>query len=150
MKAKFVDSSVFIHAYLKPRRTMSPREAAIKEAAKEVVHAVEEGESVLTTVIHLSEIANIVEARLGLLKSLGLVARILSLRNIEVVGVNSEDYGRAIPISERYGVSLNDAIAYLKMKELGIEDIYSFDKHFRSFGDVRVLPELLIDGDERK
>lgn len=148
MKAKFVDSSVFMHAYLKPRRAMSPREAAIKGAAEEVIRAVEGGEPVLTKAVHLSEIANMIEARLGLLKSLGLVARILSLRNVEVVDVNSEDYGGAITISERYGVSLNDAIACLKMKELSIEEIYSFDKHFRSFGDVKVLPELFIDGNE--
>ena len=139
-EVKFLDSSVFIHAYLKPRRNLTQKEEAIKEAAKAVISKVEKGEPVVTTVVHVSEIANIVESRLGLSKSLGLVAGFLGMENIRIMEVSKDDYEAAISISQSHGVSLNDAIAYLKMKSENIKTIYSFDKHFRNFGDIIVLP----------
>lgn len=140
METRFLDSSVFLHAYLKPRRPLKPREAEVKEEAKEIVARVEEGEPVVTTAVHVSEIANIVESRLGLAESLGLVARLLTLDNVEVLEVTVRDYEEALPVSQRYGVSINDAIAYIKMKERGLEEIYTLDKHFSNLPGVRVLP----------
>jgi len=139
-EAKFLDSSIFIHAYLKPRRNLTQKEEAIKEAARTIISRVEKGEPVITTVVHVSEITNIVESRLGLSKSLGLVAGLLSMENIKIIEVNKDDYKAAVSISQSHGVSLNDAIAYLKMKNENIKIIYSFDKHFRNFGDIAVLP----------
>ncbi len=137
---KFLDSSVFIHAYLKPKRDLTREERAIKEAAKTIVLKVEGGEPVITTVVHVSEIANIIESRSGLLGSLGFVAGLLNMKNVKILGISRNDYEAAIPLSQEYGVSLNDAIAYLKMKEENIKTIYSFDKHFRNFRDITILP----------
>lgn len=139
-EVKFLDSSVFIHAYLKPRRSLTQEEEVVKEAAKAIISRVERGEPVATTVVHVSEIANIVESRLGLSESLGLVAAFLGMGNIKIMEVSRDDYEAAISISESNGVSLNDAIAYLKMKGENIKTIYSFDKHFRNFRDIVVLP----------
>ena len=142
MRVRFLDSSVFLHAYLRPRRRLTPREAAVKEAARRVLVNVEAGEPVVTTVVHVSEIANMVESRVGLAESVGLVARLLSLDNVEVLEVSARDYEGALAVSQRYAVSLNDAVAYLKMREKGVEEAYTFDKHFRSLPGVRVLPKL--------
>jgi len=76
---RFLHSSVFLHAYLKPRRKLKPREQEVKERAKEVVRRVDEqAEEVVTTVVHVVKVTNILEARLGLEKSVRLVWRILT------------------------------------------------------------------------
>jgi len=143
VRARFLDSSVFLHAYLKPKRSLTPREAAVKRAAQEVLVRVEEGEPVVTTVVHVSEVANIVEARLGLSYSIKLVAGILSKENIEILPVEPSDFGTAVDLAERYAVSVNDALAYVKMKEAGVEEAYTFDRHFYNMPGVRVLPQIL-------
>lgn len=130
---RFLDSSVFLHAYLKPRRKLKPREMLIKKEAKNIVRSVDEGEeTVLTTVVHLSEVFNIVESHIGLHYSIYLASRFFSLKNVEIAGVSRVDYEKALAIAERYSVSLNDALAYTKMGEYGIEEIYTFDKHFKN------------------
>ena len=130
---RFLDSSVFLHAYLKPRRKLKPREVLIKNEAKNIIENVDNGkESVLTTVVHLSEVFNIVESRLGLRYSIYIASRIFSLKNVEIAKVDRLDYEKALAIAERYNVSLNDALAYTKMGEYNIEEIYTFNKHFKN------------------
>ena len=142
MRARFLDSSVFLHAYLKPRRPLTPREAVVKEAAKAVLERVEAEEPVITTVVHVSEVANLVESRVGLLESISLIARLISLDNVEVLSVSVSDYEEALAIAQRYAVSLNDAVAYAKMREKGIDEIYTFDKHFKNLPRIKMLPAL--------
>ncbi len=137
---RFLDSSVFLHAYLRKKGAVTPKEREIKRRAKEILSEIEAGEQVLTTVIHISEITNIIEARLGLEASLRLLARILSLKNIKVFEVDEDDYKKAIVIADRFYISLNDAIAYIKMRENNINEIYTFDKHFRNIPDIQVIP----------
>jgi predicted nucleic acid-binding protein len=43
----------------------------------------------------------------------------------------------AVEVAEEVSVGLNDGVAYVLMKENGIEEIYTFDKHFDHFKDVR-------------
>jgi len=142
VKARFLDLSVFLHAYLKPRRPLTGREVAVKAAAQEVLRRVEEGEPVFTTVVHLSEVANVVESRVGLQASLGLVARLLSLESVEVLPVSRDDYEEALSVAQRFSVSLNDAVAYVKMLEIGASEVYTFDRHFTNLPGVSVLPKV--------
>ena len=142
MRARFLDSSVFLHAYLKPRRPLTERETAVKAAAQEVLRRVEEGEPVFTTVVHLSEVANVVESRVGLQVSLGLVAHLLSLENVEVLPVSRDDYEEALSIAQKFSVSLNDAVAYVKMLEIGASEVYTFDRHFAGLPGVNTLPKI--------
>ena len=136
---RFLDSSIFLHAYLKPRRKLRQREKIIKEMAKKILEKIEGGEEVVTTVIHLAEILNIVESRLGLKYSISLLARILSLPNILIEGVGLDDYKNGLTISERYGISINDSIAYIKMEKLNINEIYTFDKHFKNLPEIKIV-----------
>lgn len=138
---KFLDSSVFLHAYLKPSRELRPFEENVKVKAKEIIVKVNSGEeNVLTTVIHLSEVVNLIESRIGLSESIGFLAKIFSMRNIVVADVSKEDYGKALAISSRYHVSVNDALAYVKMGEHGINEIYTFNKHFKNLPGIKTLP----------
>ena len=63
---RFLDSSVFPHAYLKPRRKLKPLEKKIKAKAKEIIRRVNsDEEEVYMTVVHLSEVVNIIESHIG-------------------------------------------------------------------------------------
>jgi len=142
VRARFLDSSVFLHAYLRPRRPLTAREEAVKAAAQEILRRVEEGEPVFTTTVHVSEVVNIVESRVSLQASLGLAARLLSLENVEVLPVSRDDYEKSLEVAQRFSVSLNDAVAYAKMLEKGASEVYTFDKHFAQLPGVSALPRL--------
>lgn len=101
---------------------------------------VEEGEDVATTVIHLSEVANIIEDGLGLRKSLGFLAWALTSENIKVFPVAAEDYEVGVSLARDNDVSANDALAYLFMNKNKIKEIYSFDKHFDKLKGIVKLP----------
>lgn len=139
---RFLDSSVFLHAYLKPKRRLTTMESRIKEQAKNIIMRIDSGnEKILTSVVHISEVVNIIESRLGLDISIGILARILSLNNIKILDVNRDDYEEAIYISDKYKVSVNDAIAYIKMKEYNLTEIYTFDKHFKMLPNIKIVQD---------
>jgi len=131
---RFIDASVFIYAVLKPRRPLTDGERSVKERAKGVLRRVDEGERVLTTVVHLSEVANVLEDVAGAL----LAAR--AKENVVVEAVSAEDYLESAVLAGEKGVSVNDALAYLVMRRRGVREIYTFDKHFEKL-DVDVVKE---------
>lgn len=137
---RFVDSNVFLHAFLRPRRELTPRERDTKERAKEIIERIEAGEMVATSTVHLSEVINIVESGLGLQESLGLLAWAVSRSNIKVHSTSLGDYEAALPIARERGVSANDALAYTLMRQHGIDEVYSFDRHFNQLTEVTRLP----------
>ena len=136
---RFVDSNVFLHAFLRPRRELSEEERRVKDAAKEIVREIEGGEGVAMSTVHLSEVVNIVESGLGLQESLGFLAWAISKANIDVYPTDVGDYGSALSVARERGVSANDALAYLLMKKRGLDEVYSFDRHFDQL-DVTRLP----------
>jgi len=137
---KFLDSNIFLYAYLKPRRKLTKKEEKMKKLAKDIISAIEKGTRVIMTVVHLSEVLNIIENRLNLSHALKFLSSILSMDNVEILSVSIDDYKRALLIAEKLDVSPNDALAYIKMKETNIREIFTFDKHFRKFTDIVVLP----------
>ena len=138
---RFVDSNVFLHALLRPRRELRGEERRVKEAAKAVLRGIEGGEEVLTTTSHVSEVVNIVETGLGLEKSLGVLAWMLTSANVEVASVSGRDYEEALGLAGGARVSVNDALAYLVMKKRAVTEAYSFDRHFDALEDVTRLPK---------
>jgi hypothetical protein len=135
---RFIDANVFIYAVLKPKRKLNEREQEIKKASKKIFKRINEGEEVITTVVHLSEVANILEDAANLGFSLSFLRDILLKRNVRVEMVGDKDYIESVLLAEEKRVSINDALAYLLMKRKGIKEIYTFDKHFRNL-DVRVV-----------
>ena len=136
---RFIDSNVFLHAFLRPRRELSYEEGRMKEEAQRIIRLVEEGEEVATTAVHISEVVNIVESGLGLQRSLGILAWVISQPNIQVYPATVDSYERALPVAQERGVSANDALAYLTMRDNGLAEVYTFDKHFNLL-DVNKLP----------
>jgi len=128
--ARFLDSSVFLHAYLRPKRRLRDAEKEVKQRASAIIGNVEKGEEVIISTIHLSEVLNITEARLGLEKAVQFLETILAMENIRIEGVQRRDYEEALVIASRYKVSPNDAVACVVCRRMNISEIYSFDKHF--------------------
>lgn len=137
--ARFLDSSVFLHAYLKPKRRLRNVEKEIKRRALTIIENVEKGEEVITSTVHLSEVLNIIEARLGLEKAIQFLEDILAMENIRIEGVERRDYEGALVIASRYKVSPNDAVACVISRKNNISEIYSFDKHFDNFTFIKRL-----------
>lgn len=137
---RFVDSNVFLHAFLRPRRELTEEERVVKEGSKEIVTRIEAGEEVAMTAVHLSEVINIVESGLGLRRSLGLLAWAISRENIEVYPTTIGDYEGALSLAGDKGISANDAVACLSMRAHGLNEIYTFDRHFDQIEDITRLP----------
>ena len=135
--ARFIDSNVFVYAFVKPK-VVNEKVKEIKEKAKEVILRVSKGEErVITTVVHVSEVANVIESLANLTTSLEVVESVLN--SVEVRDVSVQDYIEALVVAKKEMISVNDALAYVIMKREGIKEIYTFDKHFKKL-DVTVLP----------
>jgi len=64
---RFLDANIFIYAYYKPKRQLSQKEKHMKEYAKKIISNVSQGkEKVAITVVHLSEIVNILKHGMAL------------------------------------------------------------------------------------
>ncbi len=134
MSAAFVDANVFVYAFLKPKRKLQPHEEKIKSAAKKIITRINEGEETATSVVHFSEICNILEEAHMIEKGL------LFLDNISIKQVTEEDYLKALAIAEDQRIGANDALAYVLMKETGLSRVYSFDKDFDQFKEIQRIP----------
>ena len=84
----------------------------MKEKAREIISRIERGEErVVTTVVHLSEVANVVEALTNLTTSLEVVENIMDA--VEVRDVRATGYMEALVVAKREMISVNDALAYV-------------------------------------
>ena len=140
---RFLDANIFIYAYYRPKRTLTEKEEAIKEEAKNIISNISAGkEQVLTTVVHISEIVNILKN--GLPKDLltKTILGLFMLDNVIIKEVTKEGYFAAVAIAEDLKLELNDALAADIMRQNGVKEIYSFDEHFNKINDVTRLPIL--------
>jgi hypothetical protein len=141
MSVAYVDANVFVYAFLKTRRTLQPHEEKIKEAAKKIVSRINEGEKVVTSVVHFSEVCNILDDYLPIGEALSIEKGLLFRENILVCEVSKDDYLKAISVTEDQKVGVNDALAYVLMKKEAIQTVYSFDKDFDAFADIHRITE---------
>jgi len=137
----YVDANVFVYAFLKTKRKLQPHEVSIKEAAKKIVARISAGEKVVSSVVHFSEVCNILEDYVPYEEALVLEKGLLLRENIQIHEVSQDDYINAIPITEQHQIGLNDALAYVLMKKVETQKIYSFDKHFDYFTDLERVTE---------
>jgi len=96
---------------------------------------------VATSVVHFSEVCNVLEDYLPLEEALTVERGLLFRDNIEIREVSEDDYLRALAVAENQQVGANDALAYVLMKETGLSRIYSFDKDFDEFKDINRVVE---------
>ncbi len=126
---RFVDANIFLYAFLKTERKLSEDSTRLKRASKYIIQRIENGERVLTSVVHLAETSNILESMTSD-SSTEIVESILLNENIEIAEVDKEIYTTAIELAKIYKISLNDCVAVVIMKTHGVSEIYSFDDDF--------------------
>jgi len=141
LSVAFVDASVFVYAFLKPKRRLQPQETNIKDAAKKIVSRINEGEEVAMSVVHFSEVCNVLEDYLSFEEAYEIERGLLFRDNMVIHEVSAEDYIEALLVAEDQKVGANDALAYVLMKQTGLRKIYSFDKDFDAFKDVKRIVE---------
>ncbi len=138
---KFLDANIFIYAFYKPRRPLNTLEKRMKDSSKSVIADVGNGkESVATTVVHLSEMVNILKHSFTVSQLGEVVTGLLMLDNVEVLEVDKTKYFAATDLGQELGLDPNDALAVQSMRLKGISEIYSFDKVFEKVKGITRLP----------
>lgn len=138
---RFLDANVFIYAYYKPKKPLTERERQMKEQAKEIISNVSQGkEDVITSVVHVSEVANILKAGLSADQLTATIRGLFMLNNVKIMGVTAEAYFAAVELGEDLKLEVNDALAVDIMKTNNVKEIYSFDEHFDQVDAITKLP----------
>jgi predicted nucleic acid-binding protein len=140
---RFLDANIFIYAYYKPRKQLTQKEKEMKELAKQIISEVSGGkEPVIMTVVHLSEIVNILKHGMSLEQLTKLVRGLFMLDNVRILGVTREAYFAANELGEDLKLEANDALALDVMRMNNIKQIYSFDEDFEQIDGITRLPKL--------
>jgi len=115
----------------------------LKEQAKKIISNVSQvKEQTLTTVLHISEMVNILKN--GLPKDLltQTILGLFMLDNVTIKDVTKDSYFAAIAIDEDLKLEPKDALVVDIMRQSGIREIYSFDEHFSQIEGITRLRGL--------
>lgn len=137
---RFLDANVFIYAYYKPKRELTEKEKVMKEHAKDIITRINEGEEVITTVVHLSEVSNILKRALSMEDLYSLLIGLFSLDNVKIVDVTADDYLGAIELMSELRMDSNDCLAVDVMRGEDINEIYTFDRGFDGVAGIKKVP----------
>ena len=140
---RFLDANVFVYAYYKPKKQLTQKEKQMKEQAKRIISIVSQGrEQVTTTVVHLSEIVNILKHGMPLDQLTIIIQGLFMLDNVKIIGITGEAYFAATEFGADLKLEVNDALAVDAMKSNDIKEIYSFDEDFDKVEGIIRLPRL--------
>jgi len=140
---RFLDANVFVYAYYKPKRKLAEKERKMKEEAKKIISDISGGkEEVVTTVVHLSEVVNILKHGMPLRELSDFVLSLYALDNLKIHGVSETEYFAATELATDLKMDPNDALAVDFMRRNEIEEIYSFDRDFEGKNGIKRLPKL--------
>jgi len=139
---RFLDANVFVYAYYKPKKQLAQKERLMKEQAKRIIAEVSQGrEEVLVTVVHLSEMVNILKHGMSLERLTNLVRGLFMLDNVRIHGVTREAYFAAAELGEDLKLEANDALAIDVMRLSNVAEIYTFDENFDHVEGITRLPK---------
>jgi len=142
---KFLDANVFIYAYYKPKKQLSEKEQQMKTHSKRIISDVSSGkEDVITTVVHVSEVANILKHGLTPEQLTTIIQGLFMLENVRILGVSAESYFAATELGEELKLEVNDALAVDVMRQNDVEEIYTFDERFEKIDGIKRLPETEV------
>jgi len=100
MCARFVDASVFVHAFLRPKRALKPHERALKRKARDIVSRINRGEEVCTSVVHMAEIANILEDWMSLEDARSVQVGLCMRDTVTILQVSKEQLIEAVSVGQ--------------------------------------------------
>lgn len=140
---KFLDANVFIYAYYKPKKQLTEKEKQMKEQAKKIITDMSQGrEQVVTTVVHVSEMVNILKHGMPLEKLTEVIRGLFMLDNVTVQGVTKEVYFAANELGDDLKLEANDALAIDVMKSNNITEILTFDEDFDRVEGTTRIPKV--------
>ena len=140
---RFLDANVFIYAYYKPKKPLTQKEKQMKEQAKKILTNVSQGkENVIMTVIHISEVVNVLKHGLPSSELITIIRGLFMLDNLKIMDVTREGYFAVVELGEDLKLEANDALAVDVMRLNGLEEIYSFDEDFDQIEGITRLPIL--------
>jgi predicted nucleic acid-binding protein len=140
---KFLDANVFIYAYYKPKKQLTQKEQQMKEYAQNIITNVSQGkEEVITSVVHVSEIVNILKHGMPQDQLTVIIRGLFMLDNVTINDVTREAYFAATELGDDLKLEANDALAVDIMKTNEICEIYSFDEHFDKIEGITRLPSI--------
>jgi hypothetical protein len=140
---RFLDANVFIYAYYKPKKQLSEKEDQMKEQAKKIITNVSRGkEEVMLTVVHVSEVVNILKNGMPQDQLTAIIRGLFMLDNVKITDVTRNAYFAATALGEDLKLEPNDALAVDLMRQNGIAEIYSFDEHFNQVDGITRLPNM--------
>jgi predicted nucleic acid-binding protein len=114
----------------------------MKEQAKRIIADVSQGrEQVLMTVVHLSEVVNILKHGMPLERLTRLVRGLFMLDNVKIHGVTREAYFAATELGDDLKLEANDALAIDVMRLNSVTEIYTFDEDFDQVEGILRLPK---------
>lgn len=134
---RFIDANVFLYTLIKPRASLSHSDKNIKRLARDIISRIDSNEKALTTVVHISEVLNILESHSTYDYAIDAAERILFNENMFIETVSKHDYSISIELAKKYKISMNDALAVFFMQSRKLNEIYSFDKHFDNIGGIK-------------
>ncbi len=138
---KFLDANVVVYAFFVPKRQISHEEQQLKEKSKKIIEKIDAGEKVTVSVVHLSEIANILRTCFAPPDLTALFESFYAKENVTVLGVSQSEYLEAIHISKSLYGKVNDCLASVLMKKYKITEIYTFDADFKKFSWMKMVQE---------
>ena len=140
---RFLDANVFIYAFYKPKKALTPLEKRMKDLSKSIIADVGEGKDpVVTTVVHISGMVNILKHALSISEIAEIVTTLSLLDSVDIASVDKMDYLAATKLGQDLGLDPNDALAVQVLRLRGLSEIYSFDRVFERVEGVRRLPVL--------
>jgi predicted nucleic acid-binding protein len=140
---RFLDANIFIYAYYRPKKQLTEKEEAMKDQAKRIVGSISQGkEQVTTTVVHISEIVNILKNGLTQDQLTQIILGLFMLNNVKIMDVTKDAYFAAAELGEDLRLEPNDALAVDIMRQNEITEIYSFDEHFNNIDGITKLPSV--------
>jgi predicted nucleic acid-binding protein len=140
---KFLDANVFIYAYYKPKKQLTEKEKQIKEQAQKIITDMSQGrEQVVTTVVHVSEMVNILKHGMSLEKLTEVIRGLFMLDNVTVQGVTKEVYFAANELGDDLKLEANDALAIDVMKSINVTEILTFDEDFDRVEGITRIPKV--------
>ncbi len=138
---KFLDANIVVYAFFVPRRQLSSQEQQLKEKSKKIIEKIDAGEKVAISVVHLSEIANILRTCFAPSDLVSLFESFYTQENMVIFGVSQSEYLEAIHLSKSMNGKVNDCLTAVLMKKNKITEIYTFDNDFTTFSWMKVIQE---------
>jgi predicted nucleic acid-binding protein len=141
----YLDANLFIYAYYKTKKgkKLTPKIQWMKEEAKKIILKINkhDGEFCIS-IIQLAETVNLLKHAMSWEALRQFLLGIISNNSIEIIEVSNLLYINSIDKITKYNMDSNDISAYLIMKEKGVNQIFTFDKHFRKLKDIKCLPQF--------